>query len=63
MSDGSMMHSKIKKTSRFNVLCVRNPCRLAAAVALDTGKFIKKHLSVFERGEVQHCSREKAAFL
>jgi len=30
---------------------VQNPCRLAAAVALDTGKIIKKLPGVFDRGE------------
>jgi len=27
------------------------PIRLAAAITLDTGKFIKTHLGVFNRGE------------
>jgi len=35
----------------MTTLGVQNPCRLAAAVALDTGKIIKKLPSVFDRGE------------
>jgi len=38
-------------TLRKTHLRVQNPCQLAAAVALDTGKTFKKLSGVFNRGE------------